>query len=181
MRISRILALVTVLLVFAIPAWAGDEVPIKGTVTGGHGPVAPAGCDGDALWRFESSGKGQMSHLGRVDYQLTHCTYFVPMSGIVFRDGTITFTAANGDTLVIAQTGTAGVVGDPAAPDGWTMDGEWTVVDGTGRFAHATGTGSIVGFGDVPGGDTVFGLRDGMAKFNLAGDIAYAASDRSDR
>ena len=35
---------------------------------------------------------------------------------------------------------------------GYTCEGDWTVVSGTGRFAHATGDGSLHIVGDVPGG-----------------------------
>jgi hypothetical protein len=62
---------------------------------------------------------------------------------------------------------------------GVTLEGTWTVVDGSGRFANATGSGGIDGVGDIPGGDALFGLPDGFAEFNLTGGIAYDASDRS--
>ena len=91
-------------------------------------------------------------------------------------DGTITFTAANGDTLVIAQAVTSDIVG---AFEGFTSKGTWTVVDGSGRFANATGSGSMDGVGDIPGGEALFGLPDGTVMFNFMGRIAYDASDRS--
>jgi hypothetical protein len=105
--ISRLTVVVTaLLLVIATPALAqgpDNEVPIKGTVTGTHwiDETAP-GCDGIPLWWFHSSGTGQVCHLGRVDYTLTQCSYIDPDRGFVFRNGEVTFVAANGDTLVIA-------------------------------------------------------------------------------
>jgi hypothetical protein len=182
MKISRVAVLVTaLLLVIATPALATQpdhEVPIKGTVVGAHWiDEAAPGCDADALWRFESSGTGQMSHLGRVDYFLTQCSFFDLEQGFTFGNGTITFTAANDDTLVIAQTGNSELIGDFA---GFTVNGTWEAVGGTGRFANATGSGSMDGIGDIPGGDALFNLPDGAAMFNFVGEIAYDASDRSE-
>jgi hypothetical protein len=165
----------------AAAARPGHEVPIKGSVTGAHwiDESAP-GCDEGALWRFESSGTGNMSHLGRVDYELTQCTFFDPSTGgFVFRDGTITFTAANNDTLVINQEGSSGGIVSGEDLIGFTVDGTWVAGGGTGRFLGATGSGTMDGVGDIPGGDALFGLPDGYARFNFAGDINYNASNRS--
>jgi hypothetical protein len=102
-------------------------MPIRGTVTGaetGVDETAP-GCDADVvppLWRFFSSGTGTVSHLGRVDYHPTKCSYPGP-EGVVSRNGTIAFTADNGDTLVIAQEGSSEVIGDF---DGYTLTATWT-------------------------------------------------------
>lgn len=57
--------------------------------------------------------------------------------------------------------------------------GTWEAVDRTGRFANATGFGSMDGIGDILGGDALFNLPDGAAMFNFSGAIAYNASDRS--
>ena len=54
------------------------------------------------------------------------------------QSGTSTLTAANGDTLVITFVGTVQLEG-PDPEDPVTFDGTWTVIDGTGRFADATG------------------------------------------
>ena len=158
----------------AAPAQAGKAhpVPIKGTVSGEHWiDLAAPDCDEGALWRFGSSGTGNMSHLGKVDYVLTQCSF---PDG--FRDGTITFAAANRDTLVIAQEGTFEVVGNL---EGFTGEGTWTVVDGTGRFAQATGSGSLDFIGDIPGGGTVLGLPDGINEWSFAGEVSYDASNRA--
>jgi hypothetical protein len=76
----------------------------------------------------------------------------------VFRNGTINFTAANGDTLVIAQEGSSEVIGDF---DGYTLTATRTVLGGTGRFAGATGSGTLDGVGDIPGGEVLFRLPRG--------------------
>jgi hypothetical protein len=112
-----------------------------------------------------------MSHLGKVDYFLTQCAVFNPEDlTVTFGNGTITFTAANGDPLVIAQVGSSEIfVDSDGAFIGFTVDGTWDAVGGTGRFTHATGSGSFDGIADIPGD----------AIFNFAGEIAYDASDRS--
>ncbi len=138
--------------------------------------MSASGCEAGAMWRFNSEGMGKLSHLGKVHWYLTHCTYFDPAQGIVFRDGTITFTAPNGDRLIVAQVGTSGVVGDMA---GFTVDGTWSAVGGTGRFMRATGSGALSGGGDIPGREALFGLTDGEMMLDFDGEVAYAASDRS--
>ena len=117
-----------------------------------------------------------MSHLGRVDYALAQTSFFGP-DGSVISTGTVAFTAKNGDTLVIARSVTSQIVG---ALEGFTLTGTWEAVGGSGRFANATGSGSIDGVGDIPGGDALFGLPDGGARFTFTGEIADDASDRAD-
>lgn len=192
LRFFGVSIVVAALLVMnAVPALAGGHgksVPIHGAVlTEGPPPDEGApGCAPDPLliWRFSRVGTGQLSHLGTVDIALTHCTYVVPdPSGAfraVFRDGTITFTAANGDTLVLAYVGTTEALMDASGFTGYTGEGTWTAVGGTGRFTHATGSGWFDLVGDVPGGDDLFGLPDGFDRWAFGGRIAYDGSDRSD-
>lgn len=181
-RIVRIFIVMTVLVTaFATPAAAGREVPIRGTVLGQHGP--PDFADEDCIaagyaWRFPSQGEGRISHLGRVDYELTQCT--VPGSEGFESVGTVTLTAANGDMLYLAHTMLSQLVGDfDPDPDGFVLEGTWEAVGGTGRFLHATGHGTLDGFGDIPDGEANFDIPDGLAQFNFMGKIAYDASDRS--
>lgn len=179
-RILRIFVVMTVLvLAFATPAVAGPQVPIKGTVMGEHGPpdfTAP-GCPEWAQWRYSSHGVGQMSHLGRVEYSLSQCT--APGPDGVASEGMVTLTAANGDKLFIKHTMLSQMVGESDPPDGFTFVGRWEADGGTGRFAHATGQGTLDGVGDIPNGEAIFDLPDGIAQFNFNGKIAYDASDRS--
>lgn len=179
----RIFAGMTVLLLaFATPAAAGPQRPFEGTVMGEHGPLDfddQACLDAGYLWRFPSAGMGQMSHLGRVDYELTQCT--LPGPDGFASVGTVTFTAANGDELWLEHTMLSQIIGDFEAPDGFTFEGAWTAAGGTGRFTTATGAGTMYGYGDVPNGEVIFDIPDGLAQFNFIGDIAYNASDRSHR
>ena len=164
---------------FAAPAAAGPERPIKGTVLGEHGPpdTSAPGCPEWAEWRYSSAGEGQISHLGRVEYSLTQCT--APGPAGVASAGTITFTAANGDELLITHTMLSQMVAEPGAPpDGFVFEGAWTAVGGTGRFTSASGSGDLHGVGNI------FGVVDpsvpeGLMQINLVGTIDYDASDRS--
>ena len=70
------------------------------------------------------------------------------------QSGTSTLTAANGDTLVITFVGTVQLEG-PDPEDPVTFDGTWTVIDGTGRFADATGSGTYTGSAAGPAGTLV--------------------------
>lgn len=180
-RIIRISVVMAVLvLAFAAPAAAGREVPFKGTVMGEHEPpdFTKPDCPDWALWRFSSEGVGQMSHLGRVEYTLTQCS--APGPEGVNSEGTIELTAANDDKLFIEHTMLSQIVGefDPD-PDGFTLVGAWEAVGGTGRFAHAMGSGTMDGVGDIADGQAIFDIPDGLAQFNFTGKIAYDASDRS--
>ncbi len=88
-------------------------MPIKGTVTGQHGPPDCTKPD-----RPES-------------------------------EGTIKVVAANGDELHLEHTMLSVLVfGEPGPPLGFTFEGSWEAVGGTGRFAQAEGSGVLGGVGD---------------------------------
>mgnify|MGYP001821662379 CR=1 FL=1 len=147
------------------------QVPMKGVVLGEHGPLdfdAP-GCPDWAAWRFPSEGNGRMAHLGRVDYTLTQCT--VPGPDGFHSEGTITFTAANGDELWFEHTMLSQGIGEPL--QGFSFEGEWVAVGGTGRFASATGSGTLDGYGDIEDGVAIGDIRDGLMETNFRGTIGY--------
>lgn len=192
LQLSRIAIVIAALLLLgaapALAAGPAQSVPVHGAVlTEGPPPdTAAPGCASGAIWRFSRTGIGELSHLGSVRSVLTHCTHVVPdASGAfhaVFRQGTVTFTAANRDVLVLGYAGTTEALMDPGtgAFTGYTAEGAWTVVGGTGRFAHATGSGWFDVVGDVPGGDALFGLPDGFDRWEFGGRVVYDASDRSE-
>ncbi|NNC92563.1 MAG: hypothetical protein HKN80_08730 [Acidimicrobiia bacterium] len=175
-RIVRIFVAVTLLvLAFPAPAAAVGEVQIEGTVMGQHGPpdFSAPDCPPGSEWRFPSAGSGHLSPFGTVDYSLTQCTRSGTEPASALSDGTITFTFAKGDTLIIAQKMSSQLVGPPdGPPEGFTMEATWTVVEGTGRFLDATGSGALDGAGDIPGGEALFGLPDGLAQFNFTGTLS---------
>ena len=151
-----------------------EAVPVKGSVVGAHwiDPTAPA-CEPGTSWRFSSAGAGQLSELGEVDYYLTHCTLFDAESGgadSTYVDALTTFTTADGDTLAVVHqfSSTEVFVDDAGAFTGFTLEGTWEAVGGSGRFMDVAGSGTIAGSADIPG-DLVL---------DLTGEIAYGAAGR---
>jgi len=136
--VAALVAAVT--LAGAAPATAADaDRPFRG-VTAGVDAFGPPSCPG-ASWQYHHLGVGQMTHLGRVTVEVSHCTWLDPLGGpATFGPGTITLTAADGDTLILADWGTATLVITPDGPMS-VVDLEWEVIGGTGRFANATGSG----------------------------------------
>ena len=186
MKVLRIL-LCALLLVIGSASVAGAThgppdpmVPMKGTLVGEDEPPNPGSYPGclleegqkPLLWRFTSEGTGQVSHLGRVTYQFTHCTHV----DYTITQGVLTLQAANGDTLVLDYTGkiTQYVPGDPAAF--WELS--WTPSSGTGRFAEPSGSGkgSAVTHSDAP---EVPADQVGTTDLTFQGTIAYQASNRA--
>jgi len=192
-RLSRIIGVASlVLMATAGPALAthgrsDHMVPFQGSVLALEGgqifptPEAPLDCPGWAEWQFFNRGMGQMSHLGRAELDLIQCSRYVAFPFFGESVGTTSFTAANGDVLVLAHELEFEVFSTVfPVPDGFEGQGTWTVVDGTGRFANATGSGSMIVIGDVPTDDTpMFDLPPGGTLWTFAGMIAYDASSRS--
>jgi hypothetical protein len=149
------------------------ELPIWGAVVGPdeEPDMAATGCSAggaDLLWRFTSSGYGQVSHLGRVEYDFTHCTR-VDNS---IREGVLTLTAANGDLLVLSYTGVIAPWGPESTSALWTM--HWEVDYGTGRFASAAGAG-------VADAETFIPPLESKTELSISGMISYDASDRASK
>ena len=153
----------TLMLVLAAPAAAQEtesapeSVSMEATLVGAHWPdvTAPA-CDlPGTAWRFKIVASGEFSGLGEVEAYMTHCTVYDPESGAppTYYDEMTTFETADGDMLsVVYEIPTTEVfAGDDGQPTGFTLDGTWQAVGGTGRFMHAAGTGTMVGAADIPG------------------------------
>lgn len=157
-------------------------VPFRGSIVGldpgpdFENPGCPAQPPPAVPWRFESSGTGNLAHLGKVDFELANCTTWYPEDDLRLEiAGTMTFTAANGDELVIAHQATGLFVpGSATAP--WTIT-EWVVDSGTGRFEGATGSGVGNAVTHIPQTET----ETPYTEINLSGEIAYDASNRSER
>ena len=154
---------VALLLALAAPAAAQEAEPapeavsMEGTLVGAHWPdeTAPA-CDlPDTSWRFKIVVSGQLSGLGEVEAFTTQCTIFDAESGAAptYYDRMTMLTTADGDTLAVVHDlpTTEVFVGDEGQFTGFTLDGTWEAVGGTGRFMHAAGTGTLAGAADIPG------------------------------
>lgn len=131
----------------AAPAQAGKPLPFKGGLEGRH--VSRTPLDPPRFFDvFEAT--GQATQLGQFDMVIETVVDFGtrPVTG----EGTVTFTAANGDTLVADITGFSALV-EP----GLVLITEAAVIDpdrSTGRFAGATGTFTIERLADAATGVT---------------------------
>jgi len=154
---------VALLLALAAPAAAQEAEPaaeavsMEVTLVGAHWPdeTAPA-CDlPDTSWRFKIVVSGQLSGLGEVEALTTHCTISDAESGAdpTYYDRMTMVTTADGDTLAVVHDfpTTEMFVDDEGQFTGFTLDGTWEAVGGTGRFMHAAGSGTLVGAADIPG------------------------------
>jgi len=179
-RLLRVTALFAGLMLLSAPtalATHGQplhEVPIAGVLTGADSYGDPSTCPAGAVWRYLQSGTGELSHLGAVTVATTHCTWLDSASTGHAGPGTITLTAANGDTLVLAHQVTF-EFGMPTPGHILSLiDLDWVVVGGAGRYEGATGTGGGSGVSDI---DVVTGAS--ATAVTLWGTIAYDASNRS--
>jgi hypothetical protein len=113
---------------------------------------------------------GQATQLGQFELLIEVVVDFGtrPVTGV----GTLTFTAANGDTLVADATGFSALV----AP-GLVLITERAIIDpdgSTGRFAGATGTFTIERLADAATGVT------GATAGSFEGTISLAKDDNND-
>ena len=122
------------LAVLAVPALtgpvaAGEQVPFKGRLEGDvtATPLAPP------FLKVDVAAAGQATHLGQFTLDIPHVVNAANGSAI----GTYEFTAANGDKVYAAFTGTATPT---ATPGVLYIEETATITGGTGRFAHATGS-----------------------------------------
>lgn len=172
-RLFAFVAAAATCLVLALPVAADSAVPvpIHGSVMGQDGMAPPDGCPAGAGWRYISTGSGEFSHLGPVDYVITHCSWLDSQTTGHFGPGTMTIVADNGDTLVLEDEGTFEIVMGATGPLSM-IQLDWTVIGGTGRFANAHGSGTADPVGDLMAGTT---------SATWEGAIRYDASDRSRR
>jgi len=86
-------------------------------------------------------GSGQASHLGKITESATIVSYLsTPLGGGCFPETrTTTLTAANGDELTLVAAGT----NCATSPTTVVASDAYTVTGGTGRFAGASGGGTV--------------------------------------
>jgi len=145
----------------ARPVLAGQPLPFKGNLEGVH--VSRTPIDPPVFFDvFEFA--GQATQLGQFEMVIETFVDFGtrPVTG----EGTLTFTAANGDTIVADITGFSALV-EP----GLVLITENAVIDpdrSTGRFAGATGTFTIERLADAATGVT------GITEGSFEGTISLA-------
>ena len=146
----------------AATAAAADPVRPFGGTTTSIDSYGPPTCPG-AAWQYFSAGSGHFAHLGLVTMEVTHCTWLDSPATGHFGPGTATLTPADGDTLVLSQSGTFEAT---VTPDGLVshVNLDWHVIGGSGRFEGASGEGSAAVVGMIA-------IDTSMATYT--GEIAY--------
>jgi hypothetical protein len=140
--VASLAVMATVVSVGLTPASAKEQVPFKAHLSGSLSFTDES--------HIQLTGTGEASHLGRITNSST-----VAIVGPAACEGGFavqsveTLTAANGDQL----TWTVDDEACPTATPGvYRISGAYTVVGGTGRFAGATGQGTIDCLGDFVNG-----------------------------
>lgn len=135
------------------PARATDQVPFRGVFD----TVVELTLNFPML-NADITGLGIATHMG-----LTTCETTDQALNVLNNEGTATyyFTAANGDQIVVEFEFTA-----PPTPTGVTLSGTWEITGGTGRFANASGSGTMDGWATVTSPTT------GVGQFTMSGKIS---------
>ena len=128
--VSLVMAL-TMVIGFALPALGDNERPFRGYAD--EEVISRVQDDVDGTTHVIATGEGQATHLG----------HFTRLGRVVIdsegnAEGTVVFTAANGDELH------ADIEGVPTGVPG-TLAGTYTFTGGTGRFSDASGVVPFVG------------------------------------
>jgi hypothetical protein len=107
-------------------------------------------------------GEGRASHMGSSETLTTN-----QVVNVITGASTATYTviAANGDTVVFEDVFTTA-----PTSNGVTFSGSYTIVGGTGRFAGATGSGSLRGSAQFTGPDS------GVGEYSFDGTISAPGS-----
>ncbi len=145
-RVLRVAAVTTLIALLAPTVHAQKPaVPFKASLktqeTLGFNPAA---CPATFL-QGTTVATGNATHMGSVTMLSTDCV--VQADGqIMFTDGQLLLTAANGDQVNATYSGM--LLPGAEAPV-YSLTGSYTVVGGTGRFEGATGSGSLQGSSNI--------------------------------
>jgi hypothetical protein len=149
-------------------ALAAPAVPLRASGPEWVLQEAPHPDCGPGRLKVEVEGSGQASHLGLYSVVRQHC---FNLATFTIQAGRFVQTAANGDELWGTYTGYTEAVLE-FAPDGSPLviviASPTQITGGTGRFAHASGTGHTRG---------VFNVATKVGTFTFEGEINYQASD----
>ncbi len=154
MRTTRSLAAIFVIAVFASLAVASDQVPFRGFLAAVETDVVQGG-----TLIVDGSGAGNATQLGQFAATFHVEVDLTTLIGV----GTITFTAANGDSLSASFIGHATPTPDPNI---FMLEEVMTIADGTGRFAGATGSFTL---------ERVINLSTGVSSGSFSGTISHPA------
>jgi hypothetical protein len=134
-------------LVGAMQATAGsDRVPFTARFSGAAQFTSTS--------TVEFEGSGQATHMGLItNFGDIVITGPPDEFGCLPNTNTEFLTAANGDLLVLEMDDVSCPIDETGLR--FKGSGDWHVIDGTGRFAGVTGSGSVAGFGNFA--DGIFG------------------------
>jgi hypothetical protein len=145
LQTASVAAVVTaVVLACPVQAAAGESRPF-GAVLDGHANPVPDPGDPCLLANTEA-GTGRAVHMGAIVWASAETVNFCTNPEGADIQGQFVMTAANGDQVFIDYVTlahpdfNAGVI---------TFSGTWTITGGTGRFADATGDGTLSGEGSL--------------------------------
>jgi len=141
MRRTIVILAVLGLVLAGVPAGADSgQRPFKGSMSG------------EVTWSLDnhcmlglstdSTATGNASHLGRMTMTSQHCT----PAGHDLTGGVMTFFAANGDEVSLDYWGYTPTVDELVPGEVFTVDLEFLITAGTGRFENATGGGLMTAF-----------------------------------
>jgi hypothetical protein len=128
---KKMILILTLLL--SATAYAGQAVPFHAAINTQIQVLSPCG---DNCLLLNITGTGQGLHFGRLSVEGPSEIHF----DTTMQTGCSTLTAADGSRLDISVEGT--FLPGPTI----TFEGDWAVISGTGRFAHASGGGTYHGF-----------------------------------
>jgi hypothetical protein len=128
MKTISSLAAIFVIALSASPAVASEQVPLSGSFAA----VEIDQVQGTTLL-VDGSGTGNATHLGRYTVTFEAVVNLETLMGV----GTMTFVAANGDSIFTTFNGQATPTPDPNI---FLVVELETITGGTGRFAGATGS-----------------------------------------
>jgi hypothetical protein len=105
------------------------------------------------------SGVGQATKLGKVTIASQDCINPITETLFTFFSTDVVFTTTKGDQLFATYSGTFSVQDQVG-----TITGAYIIIGGTGRYALATGAGTVNGQEDMP---------TGQGQVQLLGTISY--------
>ena len=146
-------------------AWADSQnVPFKASVTSqetlGFDLVR---CPTTGLVGT-TTGQGNASHLGAVTMLATDCPVIVPGVLPMFNDGLLRLASANGDELKAIYSGVLVPVAGSA--NLFTINGQFSVTGGSGRFLRASGSGYLQG-------TITLGPLVSQGQYEVIGQLSY--------
>ena len=138
------------LILVSVTSWAGSQVPFKATLSLVAQPATSNRCP-SGTFLLQISGGGHATQMGAITDSQGHCQN--PVTGAA-TDGEYVLTTVSGDTIFGSYS--AQLI--PAAGNTFSIQGQFTITGGTGRFSGATGGGTAGGT-QFPNGEATLVLN----------------------